>query len=64
MQSITMMWPDTSGSARKKGVNIIDCRTLRNVYLQIPAEIAGYGVADFTPDGEGGESISLANTDS
>lgn len=38
----------------KKGVNIIDCRTLRNVDLQIPAEIAGYGVADFTPDGEGG----------
>lgn len=38
----------------KKGVNIIDCRTLRNVDLQIPAEIAGYGVADFTPDSDGG----------
>lgn len=38
----------------KKGVNIIDCRTLRNVDLHIPEEIAGYSVADFTPDGEGG----------
>ena len=38
----------------KKGVNIIDCRTLRNVDLHIPEEIARYSVADFIPDGDGG----------
>lgn len=41
----------------KKGINIIDCRTLRNVDLHIPEEISSYSVADFTSDGNQGVYI-------
>lgn len=38
----------------KKGVDVIDCRTLRKVDLALPPEISDYSVAAFAPDGDRG----------
>lgn len=43
------MWVGT-----KKGVDLIDTRTLRKVALQAPADVADFPVTDFAPDGDKG----------
>lgn len=43
------MWVGT-----KKGVDLIDCRTLRKVDFRTPDDVANFPVTDFAPDGDKG----------
>lgn len=43
------MWIGT-----KKGLDLIDCRTLRRIDLRMPEDVADFPVTDFAPDGDKG----------